>query len=141
MNIPFINKDKLTATNLCTSRKLYPFWDLNLFTQAVVYKNRTDQYKICHKQKNAPNRFEFSVFYCNTDSGSCLVVKGVYRWCYWCFQKNFHLLPSQKITKIKHQNHPEWNEIASNEIAIKTVFSTLMSQPLRIVNWLSDFFL
>jgi len=87
LNIPFINKDKLTATNLCTSRKLYPFWDLNLFTQAVVYKNRTDQYKICHKQKNAPNRFEFSVFYCNTDSGSCLVVKGVYRRCYWCFQK------------------------------------------------------
>ena len=103
-----------------------------LFTQDFGYKNGTDQYKTCHKQKNAPNWFEFSVFYCNTDSGSCLVVKGVYRWCYWCFQKNFHLLPSQKITKIKHQNHPEWNEIASNEIAIKTVFSTLMSQPLRI---------
>ena len=48
-------------------------------------------------------------------------------------KKNFHLVPSEKITKIKHQNHPEWNEIASNEIVIKTVFFTLMSKPLGMV--------
>ena len=42
-------------------------------------------------------------------------------------------MPSEKITKIKHQNHPEWNEIASNEIVIKTVFFTLMSKPLGMV--------